>query len=141
MTKSVAKKETTAVATQTDAPRGLEEPTAKEDLQFPRARLLQKMSPDLDENPELKSGQIINSLTREELSETFVPITKFTSWTRFNPRDETHPNFDSTHKPGEMIWTSTDPNDERVLTEGEWDGDNPPLATKFLNFYCLFKDI
>ncbi len=119
--------------------RGFEEPTEKEDIIIPRVKLLQPLSPEVVEEKKGTAGDIINSLTKEALQSEFVPIFKFTNWTRFNPRDNKLPGFDAKFAPGDMIWTSVDPLDQRVIDEGKWDGDTPPLATKFLNFFCMFE--
>ena len=123
------------------ARRGFEEPTQKEDLIIPRATLLQALSPDVVEG-DLKAGQIINSLTKEILPDEFTPIFKFTNWIRFNPRNDKDENFDSNYEPGAIIWRSIDPLDPKVIAEGKF-GDNgsKPLATKFLNFFCMFEGV
>lgn len=120
--------------------KGFEEPTAKEDIEIPRVRLLQALSPEVAAlGSTLKPGQIVNSITKAVMPEHFMPIFKFTNWIRFNPRDARKEGFDPAYKPGELIWTSSDPTDERVIKEGSWGPDGtPPLATKFLNFFCYF---
>lgn len=120
--------------------RGFEEPTDKEDLIIPRAKLLQGLSPELQDNQDLKQGMIINSLTQEVLSGNFIPIFKFTNWIRFNPRSSDDPNYNPDYEPGAIIWRSTDPLDPRVQKEGMFGEDGtPPLATKFLNFFSIFE--
>lgn len=141
---AVATKEDGVLATNGKR-RGFEEPIDRGDIMIPRAKLLQALSPEVVENmksPEgsdLKSGMIINSLTKDILPAEFVPIFKFTNWIRFNPRNSQDPNFDSNFEPGAIIWRSTDPLDPKVKAESAF-GENGevPLATKFLNFFCLF---
>lgn len=120
--------------------RGFEHKVDKSDYIIPRAKLLQDMSPEVKaEGSTLKPGQIINSLTAEVLPVTFVPLFWFPTWIRFNPRNKKDNGFDGNYAPGALIWMSKDPNDPRVLTEGQF-GDNGevPLATKFLNFFSIF---
>lgn len=130
--------------------RGLEEPTAQSDLEIPRAKLLQALSPDVVENgKDFQSGMIINSLTKEVLPAEFIPIFKFTTWARFNPRDKKSPDFNPELEPGAMIWRSTDPEDERVKKEayagpnGQIFGPNGeiPKAITFMNFFSYFPGV
>ncbi|MBI4708218.1 MAG: hypothetical protein HY761_09910 [Candidatus Omnitrophica bacterium] len=134
----VTKKESVLMAA---APgRGFEEPTEKEDLLIPRAKLLQALSPEVVESPkDFQPGLIINSLTKEVLPEEIVPIFKFTNWIRFNPRKKDDPNFDPAFDPGAIIWRSSDPLDSKVIKESEFGPNGErPIATKFMNFFCLF---
>lgn len=140
---AVTKRESTEVAKPTKLPKGFEEPIEREDLLIPRAKLLQPNSPEVIEpayEGKFRAGQIINSLTKDVLDAEFVPVFKFTNWIRFNPRDEKAFGYMSEFGPGDMIWSCNDPLDERVQTEGKWGEDgSPPIATKFLNFFCVFK--
>lgn len=138
--KDLSKTTASAVPAQTSKPqRGFEEGVEKEDIIIPRVKLLQPLSPEVVEEKTGSAGDIINSLTKEVLSSEFIPVFKFTNWTRFNPRTKDARGFDAKFAPGDMIWTCADPLDPRVVEEGKWDGDLPPLATKFLNFFCMFK--
>ena len=122
----------------TALPRGFEEPIEKEDLIIPRAQLVQPTTPELLEG-KVKLGTIVNSLTLEELPAVFIPVFKFTSWARFNPRKKDDPNFDPAYDPGKLIWKATDPDDERVIAQSKFGPDGePPLATKFLQFLSFF---
>lgn len=122
---------------------GFEEHTDIKDLIMPRAKLLQSKSPEVEEpvyEGKYRAGQIINSVTLDQVSGVFVPVFKFTNWIRFNPRDRQKAGFDATYNPGDIIWMSNDPNDQRVLSEGEWGPNGErPLATKFLNFFAVFE--
>jgi len=143
MENEITKKEETALARPSERPRGFEEGTAKEDLIIPRMKLLQFMSPEVTEEPDkFKAGSILNSLTKEVLSDRFIPIFKFTQWIRFNPRDEKAPGYDPAFAPGAVIWRSTDPEDPKVISEGAF-GENGevPLATKFLCFFSYFPGV
>lgn len=145
------KNQATAISTQSPQPRrGFEEPIERKDLIIPRAKLLQALSPEVVESPRSYfPGEIINSLTKEKLTKTddigsifpveFVPVFKFTNWIRFNPRDDSKPGFNPDFTPGGLIWSSNDPYDSRVQTEGEFGPNGElPLATKFINFFSLF---
>lgn len=105
-------------------------------ITIPRAKLLQGLSPEVQQNPkEFYAGMIINSITKEQLTLSFIPLKKFTTFARFNPRDNRDPNFNKDFAPGEMIWRSNDPNDPRVKEEAKWGANGePPLATTFMNF-------
>lgn len=140
--KDLVKKEETAVALKSRG-RGFEEETNREDLIIPRAKLLQALSPEVqEEGSNLKAGQIINSLTKEPLPGSFIPIFKFTNWVRFNPRDSKALGFESTVEPGAIIWRSADPYDPRVIAEGKFGANGErPLATKFLNFFSYFPGV
>ena len=123
--------------------RGFEEPIDNDDLKIPRARLLQALSPAVidDVNGGLRPGMIINDLSSEILSDTFIPIFKFTTWIRFNPRKKEDFGFDPSFAPGDVIWRSNDPIDPKVIDQSKF-GENgeKPLATKFLNFFAKFKN-
>ncbi len=123
--------------------KGFEEKTDKEDLIIPRAKLLQALSPEVvEQGDKFRPGMIINSLTKEILPQEFVPIFKFTNWVRFNPRNSKDPNFDPAYGVGDIIWRSSDPLDPKVVEFGKF-GENgePPIATKFLNFFCYFPGV
>jgi hypothetical protein len=119
---------------------GFEEATDREDLIIPRAKLLQALSPEVCDDPEnFRVGSIINSVTKEILPQEFIPIFKFTNWIRFNPRKMQDEGYDPAYGLGAMIWRTNNPLDPRVLSEAKF-GPNgePPIATKFLNFFCYF---
>ena len=121
--------------------RGFEAPGfTQEDLIMPRAKLLQALSPEIQDGGEgLSQGNIINSITQEKLPEEFIPIFAFKNYARFNPRKKEDPNFNSEFAPGELIWKSSDPEDFRVQAETVF-GPNgeTPLAVTFLNFFSYF---
>jgi hypothetical protein len=156
MRKNLTKKAECAVQENTlsNGPqRGLEEGANREDMIIPRAKILQPTSPEItgtDRNTSFHTGEIINSLTKDILPETFIPIFKFTHWVRFNARKRDEKGWNPDYGPGKMIWKTNDPDDPRVETEGQWGRfeDNiwvvdpvnggPPLATKFMNFFSMF---
>jgi len=92
--------------------RGFESGVDQQDLIIPRAKLIQALSPEMQDGlPGIKIGAIINSLTKEPLPEEFIPIFSFKNYIRFNPRSKDDPNFDSDFEPGAIIWRSADPSD------------------------------
>jgi len=117
--------------------RGMED-VDNEDLIIPRAKLLQPLSPELQEYPELRAGMIINSLTKEVLPSEFSPVFYFKSFIRFNPRDKKMPGFDSNFEPGALMWQTRDVNDPRVAEQCTFgpNGEHP-LALTTLNFFSL----
>lgn len=139
MSKQIARKEKTEIARTQSRGRGFEEPTAREDLIIPRAKLFQGLPVEYDQYPDAKPGQILNSLTKEVLPNEFIPIFKFTNWIRFNPRSKDERGFDPNFQLGAMIWNTNDPHDPRVQELSTF-GPNgePPIAIKFLNFFSLF---
>lgn len=122
--------------------RGHEEESDVDDLEIPRAKLIQFTSDEAQtDDPDLKvdAGKIINSITREELENIFIPIKKFTNFIQWNPRKKDDPYFDQAFEPGEMVFQTSDRRDPRVI-EGIKFGENgePPKVTKYLNFLCCF---
>lgn len=108
---------------------------------IPRALLLQGLSPDVQQNAkEFYAGMIINSVTKEKLTQNFIPLKKFTTFARFNPRDNRDPNFNKDFSPGDVIWKTNDPNDKRVIEETRWGSNGEaPLAITFMNWLCYFE--
>lgn len=122
--------------------RGHEEATDMEDIEIPRAKLIQSTSDEAttdNKDEKVDPGLIINSLTKEKLPASFIPIFKFTNYIRWNPRKKTDPNFDPAYDPGAMIFTTMDPNDPRVIKGKEFGPNNePPAVTKYINFFTYF---
>jgi hypothetical protein len=122
---------------------GFEEGMNPKEAVIPRVRLLQGLSPEVQEKPrDFFAGMVINSLTKETLPPRFIPILKWTNWVRFNPRSDKDANFVPGIKAGEVVWRSTDPDDPRVVNETKF-GKNgeTPAATTFMNFLCYFEGI
>lgn len=142
MENEIEKKQETALAATQPIRRGFEEDTDPDDLIIPRAKLLQALSPEVDEDPaRFQQGMIINSLTKsefpmdEEKRITIIPVLKRTHWIRFNPRDKKSKDFDPQFEAGDIIWRSDNPLDPRVQAEGKFSTDGtPPKATKFIEF-------
>lgn len=111
-------------------------------ITIPRVRLLQGLSEEVkNDGKTFQAGMIINSITKELLTQQFIPLVKLpTTWVRFNARDRKSPGFLSDFEPGAMIWRSDDANDPRVKEQAKWGPNNePPLATEFMNFLCYFE--
>ena len=123
-------------------PKGLEERSLKEDLIIPRAKLFHGLPSERDEFPNGQPGQVLNSITQEVLPATFVPFMKFYQWIRWNPRNTKDPNFNPEFGPGDAVWKSFNPYDERVQREGAF-GPNgeAPLATKYISFIVKFDGV
>lgn len=139
--KEIAKKEEMPVAN--TQPLGFDDGDDSDDLIIPRAKLIQQMSPEIaDEVTGIKVGDIINSITKEPLPATFIPIFKFKNWMRFNARKANDAGYDSNFEPGAMMWRSDDPNDPNVIAEASF-GPNgeKPLATTYMNFLAIFEGL
>lgn len=122
-----------------DFPDGFEEGVDREDFVMPRAKIVQAISQEhTKDNVEI--GKVINSRTKEELPDTFIPLFRFTFWIKFNPKNTKDPAFDSSYEPGQMVYRITDPNDPRLKTDAVWGPNNePPSATKFISFLVIFE--
>ena len=122
--------------------KGFEEPINPGELTIPRVKLLQGLSPEVQENPkQYYAGLLISSITKETLTEQFIPIRRMANtWVRFNPRDTKAAGFVPDVKPGAVVWKSNDPKDPRVIEDTKF-GPNgeAPVATAFLNFLCYFE--
>lgn len=126
----LTKKTATEIVLNQSNPRGFEDPIDNSDLIIPRAQKLEAMSEELqDEGLKLKAGQIINSVTKQVLPEEFIPIFYFKTWIKFDKSNR------------KLIYRITDPNDERLKTDAVWNGDNPPSATAFMNFFSYFPGV
>lgn len=126
-------------ALQAQAGRGFEEPGDRSEILIPRATLLQFTSPQVQDQPDkYKAGEIVNNLSGDKLPMEFIPILKYTEWFMFNPRKTDDPNYDANFGPGEVVWRTTDPNDERTkLAEFGPNGERP-VATRIMNFLAFF---
>ena len=120
--------------------RGFEEEVDQADLIIPRVKLLQTNSPELKEYHDLRAGMLINSLTKEVLPATFVPVFYYKEWMRFNPREKEKRGFMPEHKPGALIWRTRDAQDPRIITECAFGpAGKKPLAITMLNFFSIFE--
>ncbi len=122
--------------------RGHEEPSDMEDMEMPRAKLIQFTSDEAqaDVKEERKDpGSIVNSITKEALGNIFIPIFNSVNFVQWNPRKKDDPNYDPSFEPGEMVFSTSDRRDPRVV-DGIKFGPNgePPKITKYMNFLCFF---
>lgn len=135
------KEESKVPAVSPELGRGHEAHMDQEDLEIPRAMLVQSTSEAATSSDNrVAIGKIINNLTKQELSETFVPIMRLpNSYIQWNPRKKDDPNFDPAYDPGAMVFMSVDPNDARVI-EGKSFGPNgeSPKVTKYINYLVYF---
>ena len=117
--------------------RGFETESGREDLLIPRVKLLQPLSPEVDEL-DMKAGQIINSLTKAPLPTEFVPVFVFKEYLRFNARDEKSEGFDDKFAPGALMWKTSDPNAPEVEQTKFGPNGERPLGQQVLNFFSYF---
>lgn len=121
---------------------GHETPTEIEDLTFPRAKLIQATSEEAqaeDEGLHRKPGSLINSATKEDIGNIFIPIFNEIRFVKWNPRKKDDPAFDPAFEPGEKIFETSNRRDPRVM-DGQKFGPNgeAPEVTKYFDFFCYF---
>ena len=122
--------------------KGFEEKLNPGELQVPRARMLQGLSEEVKQNPKaFYAGMLINSITKDPLTEHFIPIKRMpNTWIRFNARKTDDPNYVPDIGPGEVVWRSDDPTDPRVIEQTKFGPKGePPAAISYLNFLCYFE--
>ena len=112
------------------------------EIEIPRAKLVQFTSDEAQaKNPadRIQPGIIINSITRQEIGNVFVPVFKYTTFTCWNPRKKDDVNYDPAYELGEIIFQTNDPKDPRVI-EGTKFGPNgeAPKVTRYMNFLTYF---
>jgi hypothetical protein len=122
--------------------RGHEEPSDMDEIEIPRAKLVQFVSDEAQsENKEDRKdpGSIINSITKEVLGSIFIPVFKFTNFIQWNPRKKDDPNYDAAYEPGAIVFQTIDRNDPRVVEGGKF-GPNgeAPKVTRYMNFLTYF---
>jgi len=123
----LAVKQETAIAAPGRIIRGFEAELDQNDLMIPRAKLIQKMSDEINDGR--REGEIINSLTKEILPATFIPIFVYKQVIRFDENKK-------------MLWQTTDMKDPRVLAEASFGKDGEaPLAHTYLNFFSVFDGL
>lgn len=139
----ITKAQDTSVSTAVKAPRGLENQTDHSDLILPRAKKIEAMSPEMQDEACVKSGvmpgKIINSITKEILPEKFVPVFFFKQFIRFNANKMGERGWVDGFGPRDIVYMTQDSKDPRVLKDAQWEGDLPPLAMTFLNFLSVFE--
>lgn len=101
-----------------------------EDIEIPRALLLQGLSPLVAED-KMEVGKYVNSITKEYLGGRFLALFPFKQYVKFD-------------EDGKLLWKSIDRTDPRVVQGLEWkkDGDGeeqPPEVTEFINVLTLWE--
>lgn len=123
--------------------RGHEEALEIDELEMPRAKLVQFTSDEAqtdDRESRKEPGLMINSITKEKLGLIFVPIFRFVNFMQWNPRKKDDPNFDAAFEPGALIFTTSDRNDARVESGVKFGPNGElPKVTKYINFLCMFN--
>lgn len=120
----IEKKQQTALTVNRKA-RGFEE-DEQEDLIMPRAKLLQKTSPEVEEG--LKFGDIINNITKEKLPERFVPVFKQKYFVKFGDDRK-------------MLWKTFSPDSEQLEETRFGENGEKPTASAVLSFLCYFEGV
>ena len=143
MSQEITKKQEQSLTVDTKNQRGFESGIEQDDLIIPRAKLIQALSPEMQEGLDgIKVGSIINSLTKEKLPNEFIPIFAFKNYIRFNPRSKDDPDFDVNFEPGSIIWKTTNPADPLVINQTKFGAKGEkPVATTFLNFFSYFPGV
>lgn len=141
--KELAELEQTLPATTTTPPaRGHEERVDLDDIEIPRAKLIQPTSEEATaEKAEdrIPIGMIVNNITKERLPDVFIPIFRYKNYIQWNPRKKDDPNFDPAFDPGSLIFSTIDSNDPRVIEGTKFGaGGEPPRVTKYINFFSYF---
>lgn len=111
-------------------PTGIASNVTAQDLRLPRVALLQALSPQLNENDQLKAGMFYNTLLQETIPQpmVFTPVFIFKNVIKYRPREEG----------GGIIYKTTNYTPD-VIKDCQWDGTNKPLATEFINAVVLVK--
>ena len=134
-----------------------------EQVSMPRAKIMQGLSPELqDEDYEFKQGDIIHGLLMEKLPEKFVPITIWDSRTMFVPRnqndkkaffetvnlEDTDMMFVCRSLDGKNLDAKFNPFDNHTCKDCKykdfgWDGDTEtkPLCTHTINILAMFEEM
>lgn len=139
----IVKSQDTTVSTHVNKGRGLENQTDNSDLILPRAKKIEAMSPEMQDEACVKSGvmpgKIINSITKEILPEKFVPILFFKNWIRWNANKMGERGWVDGFGPRDIVYMTQDKNDPRLVKDAHWEGDIPPVTTTYFNFLSIFE--
>ncbi len=122
--------------------RGHEQAATQEDLEIPRAKIVQFTSEEAkgaDVKDRIPAGTFINSVSKVEISSEFIPIFRYKTYTQWNPMKKDDINYDPAFEPGDMVFTTNDRHDPRVM-EGINFGPNgeAPKVTQTINFLSYF---
>jgi hypothetical protein len=138
MTNELTTPQNTSISTETKNT-WVNSPEDQKDLIFPRAKIFQGTATEFESHPNAKPGMIINHITGEELTGTFIPFLRFKQYVKFNPRNSKEDGFDESREPGALIWMTTDSNDTRVKECKFGENGEKPTAVEFMNFMCIFE--
>ena len=81
------------------------------DLEIPRGKLVTFTSnetKDPDPTKRIPAGTFINSVSKQPISNEFVPIIAYKNYVRFNPMKSTDHGFDPDFEPGKLIFSTRD---------------------------------
>ena len=124
--------------------RGHEDHLEQDDYEIPRAKIVQFTSEETsapNEADRIPAGRFINGLSKTEIPPVFVPVYRWKTYTRWNPRKKDDPNYDPAFEPGALIWTTHDRHDPRVVSGISFGPNNEaPAVTQSINFLCYFQD-
>ena len=133
---------------------GFENVDLSKDIKYPRVKLMQKMSPELDENEALRAGMMVNSVTLEQVPQTFIPLLISKSNIFFVPRDadkwqpilQAIPTINKEDFDGELsICRAMDAKTGdrfgncATCPYSKFQGKNAPLCTETINVMVLFE--
>lgn len=130
MSKEIAKKQEQAVAAYT-GPTGLADNITAADLKLPRVALLQSMTKQVQDQPDVyKPGGFMNTLTQDVLPTplVFTPVFVFKNCIRWNPRE----------KGGGIVYKTLKFTAD-VIKDISWQGQEKPVATQYINCVCLIE--
>lgn len=122
---------------------GHEEALDPDDIEFPRAKVVQFTSEEAttaDEKARIAPGRFINGTSKVEISPIFIPIYKYKTYTQWNPRKADDPNYDPAYEKGALVFSTHDRHDPRVMAginfgpKGE-----APKVQQTINVFCLIQ--
>jgi hypothetical protein len=114
-----------------DGPTGLADNITAADLHLPRIALLQSMSKNVQDNPDVfKPGSFMNTLTQEPIPAPviFTPVFIFKNAILWNPRE----------KGGGIVYKTMKFTAD-VVKDLAWKGTEKPAATAYVNAVCLVE--
>lgn len=123
--------------------RGHEDKLDQGDFEIPRAKVIQFTSDEAQAEKvedRIPAGTFINGLSKKVISPKFIPILRYKTYTQWNPRKKDDPNYDPAFELGEMVFTTQDRHDPRVVDGIKWGENNEtPKVTEATNFLCYFE--
>lgn len=141
LTKDIAPVINSVPAVTSNQPEGIDFAIELEDIIMPRVKLFQGLPTEYETFPNARPGQLINTSTQEVVPSIMIPVMLRKEWIFFNPRDEKDPNFDPAFPPASKVWSSSDPNDFRVLKYGKFGPNNEvPIAPPFIHALSYFPE-